>query len=53
MNGRKAKLLRKQAYGMATDKRGLQSDGQTVFHPPGSARAIYQRLKKEERTRVK
>ena len=46
MNQRKSKMLRKLALVLATDERGPQVFGRTIRNPPGSARAIYQRLKK-------
>ena len=50
MSGRRAKQLRRQALRMATDQRGLQVAGLTVYYPKGSSRAIYQRFKKEYRS---
>ena len=56
MNGRKAKLLRKTARGMATASPKLiggwvkDKDGEwsytTVTHAPGTHRRIYQNLKR-------
>lgn len=49
MNGRMAKQFRRLARALATDNRGIQivNSGGTRQHPENSARAIYQRVKKE------